>query len=124
LPEFLLKKGLAIPVVRPVLIKGNVSTYKALVISKKGTPVFRGISDLRGKMVAYCALASSGEIFARTLLKQGESPSDCFTPVLSRSHQEAINAVMNGNADFAILNKVCIPFFFDGRLCYCCHGGG
>jgi len=102
----LIKKGLAVPVVRPLLSKDDLSTYKALIISKKELPMFNGISDFKGKKVAYCALASSGEIFARTLLKKGESPSDYYIPLLSMSHQEAINAVANGSVDYAVVKNL------------------
>ena len=66
----------------------------------------RGLSDFKGKKVAYCALASSGEIFARTLLRKGKSPSDYYTPILSKSHQDAINAVVNGIAGYAVAKNL------------------
>ena len=59
----LIRKGEAKPVVRAVLNDGT-TTYRALIVARKGTAPFGGAEDLQGKRVGYCALASSGEIFA------------------------------------------------------------
>jgi len=94
-------KGVAQPVARPLGVNG-VSTYKALVVAKDGTKAFSGLEDFRGKRVAYSGLASSGEIFARSLLPAGEKPESVYTPILAPSHQAAFNAVKSGAADYAI----------------------
>jgi len=96
-----IKKGLAEPVVRPVNTQG-VSTYKALVVAKEGTATFDGLTDFEGKKVAYCSLASSGQVFAKTLLDVGEQSSDHYTEVIVKSHQEAFDKVAGGEADFAV----------------------
>lgn len=67
---------------------------------------FRGMSTFQGKRVAYTALASSGEIFARTLLKEGTKPENYFTQLIVKSHQTALNAVRNGAADYAIFKNL------------------
>jgi ABC-type nitrate/sulfonate/bicarbonate transport system substrate-binding protein len=94
-------KEVAKPVARPLGVNG-VSTYKALVVAKEGTKPFAGLEDFRGKRVAYSGLASSGEIFARSLLPAGEKPESVYTPVLAPSHQAAFNAVSSGAADYAV----------------------
>ena len=98
-------KDVAKPAVRPLSTSG-VSTYKALVAAKKGTADFKGINDFKGKKVAYCSLASSGEIFARSLLNAGETPEKYYTPVIAKSHQIALNAVQSGAADYAVFKNL------------------
>jgi ABC-type phosphate/phosphonate transport system substrate-binding protein len=100
-----IKKGVAKPLVRPNSTNG-VSTYKALVAGPKGSADFKGIGDWKGKKVAYCSLASSGEIFARSMLKPGEKPEDYYTPVKAKSHQAALNAVKSGAADYAVFKNL------------------
>lgn len=100
-----IKKGVAQPLVRPRLTSG-VTTYKALVAAPRGSSDFKGLSDFEGKKVAYCSLASSGEIFARSLLGANENPSDHFTPVKAKSHQAALNAVKSGAADYAVFKNL------------------
>jgi ABC-type phosphate/phosphonate transport system substrate-binding protein len=101
----LIKKGLASPLVRPVS-KNGVHTYKALVAAPKGSAKFAGISDFKGKKVAYCSLASSGEVFARTLLNPGEKPEDHYTVVKAKSHGAALNAIKSGAADYAVFKNL------------------
>lgn len=98
-----IKKGLAVPLVRPIL-KNGVSTYKAIIITQKGNE-YNGIDDFFGKKVAYCKFASSGEIYGRTLTK-GKDPKDIFTPLIVKSHGIGINAVASGQADFAIIKNL------------------
>ena len=99
-----IKKGIAVPLVRPFNEDG-VSTYRAIVIGSVGSKAFIWASALYDKKVAYCAYASSGEIFARALLK-GEEPSDRYTPVISKSHGSAIKALMDGEVDYAIVKDL------------------
>jgi len=98
-----IKKGLAVPLVRPVL-KNGISTYKAIIITQKGNE-YNGIDDLAGKKVAYCKFASSGEIFGRALTN-GHDPETIFSPVIVKSHGIGINAVSSGQADFAIIKNL------------------
>lgn len=100
-----IRKGIAKPLMRPLLQSG-VSTYRALVITRKGYAHFSDIEDLRGKTVSYCALASAGEVFARSLLAPGTKPEDYFTPVVAGSHLDAIRAVEDGRADYAIVKNL------------------
>ena len=100
-----IRKGIAKPVMRP-LLKSGVSTYRALIVTRKGFAPFNDIEDLRGKTVAYCALATAGEVFARSLLAPGTKPEDYFTPIVSRSHGDAIKAVEDGKADYAIVKNL------------------
>jgi ABC-type phosphate/phosphonate transport system substrate-binding protein len=99
----LVKKGLAVPVVRPVDTDG-ASTYKALVIARKTAPAFKGVADFNGKKVAYCSMASSGEIFALSMI-EGKNPDGIFTPVKVPRHDMALDAVKAGGADYAIVKN-------------------
>ena len=99
-----IKKGVAVPVVRPVSLEG-VSTYKALIVAPEGTSQFKDATDFKGKSVAYCALASSGEVFARALIG-GDAPEDHYTPMIMKSHDIAARAVMVGDADYAIVKNL------------------
>jgi ABC-type phosphate/phosphonate transport system substrate-binding protein len=101
----LIRKGEAKPVVRAVLNDG-ATTYHALIVARKGTAPFGGVEDLKGKRVAYCALASSGEIFARSLLAPGEKPENVFTPVVTGSHLEALKALKSERADYALVKNL------------------
>lgn len=100
-----IKKNVADPLVRPVS-KSGVHTYKALVAAPKGSADFKGMSTFQGKKVAYCSLASSGEIFARTLLNSGEKPEDYYSVVKAKSHGAALNAVKSGAADYAVFKNL------------------
>jgi ABC-type phosphate/phosphonate transport system substrate-binding protein len=106
----LMKKGMAKPVARPLLYDGT-STYRALVVARAGTPAFTGLSDFqsppgtRRKIVAYCALASSGEVFVRSLLPPGVKPEDRFSPYICASHGDALRAVADGVADYAVVKN-------------------
>lgn len=109
-----IRKDVAVPIVRPVLNNG-ATTYKAYVIAREGTKSFSGIADFRGKKVAYTLLASSGEVFVRSLLAAGEKPESVYTPVPAASHLIAINAVQSGAADYAVVkNMVWDPVKFPG----------
>ena len=97
-------KGLARPVVRPLATNGS-STYRTSVVAKQGAAPFAGIADFKGKRVAYCLLASAGDVFALSLLGPGEKPESVFTPVPVDSHQAALEAVMSGAADYAVVKS-------------------
>jgi ABC-type phosphate/phosphonate transport system substrate-binding protein len=97
-------KGVAKPVVRPLGANG-VSTYRAAIVAKEGTKPFGGIADFRGKRVAYSPLASAGEVFVRSLLGAGEKPESVYTPVAVDSHHAALEAVLNGAADYAVVKN-------------------
>ncbi len=109
----LIAKRLAVPVVRPLLMNG-FSTYRALVIARRRTKPFTGIGDFAGKRVAYTLLASSGEVYVRSLLPPGTQPGSLFTPVPAASHLRAVQAVERGEADYAVIkdlvfNRVAFP---------------
>jgi ABC-type phosphate/phosphonate transport system substrate-binding protein len=97
-------KGLARPVVRPLAVNGS-STYRTSVVAKQGAKTFAGIADFKGKRVAYCPLASAGEVFVLSLLGPGEKPENVFTPVPVDSHQAALEAVASGAADYAVVKS-------------------
>jgi ABC-type phosphate/phosphonate transport system substrate-binding protein len=107
-------KGLARPVVRPLAANGS-STYRTSVVAQQGGAPFAGIADFKGKRVAYSLLASSGEVFVRTLLAAGEKPESVYTPVPAPSHQAALNAVLSGAADYAVVkNTIFKPAEYKG----------
>jgi ABC-type phosphate/phosphonate transport system substrate-binding protein len=97
-------KGLAKPVVRPLAADGS-STYRTSVVAKQGAPPFAGITSFKGKRVAYCLLASAGDVFVRSLLGPGEKPENVFTPVPVDSHLAALEAVVSGAADYAVVKS-------------------
>ena len=97
-------KGLARPVARPVA-PDDSSTYRTSVVAKQGAAPFSGIADFKGKRVAYCLLASAGDVFARSLLPRGEKIESVFTPVPVDSHQAALEAVTAGAADYAVVKS-------------------
>jgi ABC-type phosphate/phosphonate transport system substrate-binding protein len=98
-----LGQGVAKPVARPVPPSG-VWTYKALVVAKEGTKPFAGLDDFKGKKVTYSKLASAGEIFVRALLK-GAKPESVMTPLPAPNHGAALNALVNGEADYAVIKN-------------------
>lgn len=109
-------KGLAKPVARPVATGGG-STYRAAVVARSGAAPFAGIADFKGKRVAYCPLASAGEMFVRGLLGPGEAPGSLFTPVPADTHQAALEAVLSGAADLAVVKgTVFVPARYPGLV--------
>lgn len=109
-------KGLAKPVARPVSANGS-STYRTSVVAKKGTAPFAGIADFKGKRVAYCSLASAGDVFVLSLLAPGEKPENVFTPVPSDSHKLALVALTSGSADYAVVKStVFVPGDYPGLI--------
>jgi ABC-type phosphate/phosphonate transport system substrate-binding protein len=97
----LLMKGLAQPSVRPVNAEG-ISTYWATIVAKTGTPAVTDPKALDGKKVLTCALASSGEIYLRSLTRSvGVKPEILIAP----SHGAALAALDKGQADFAVVKN-------------------
>lgn len=93
-------KGLADPLVRPVTREGT-STYSAAIIAKKGGARFNGSSAyFASKRVIVTPLASSGEIYLRSL---GMVTAQKL--MLAASHGAAIDAVNRGQADLAIVKN-------------------
>jgi ABC-type phosphate/phosphonate transport system substrate-binding protein len=99
----LMVKDLADPIARPIGKDGH-STYWAVVIGPKGSPAaFTGKADFfQGKRVALTPLASSGEFYYRSL--PGAGNATC-TLLKTTSHAAALDAVMRGQADYAIIKN-------------------
>jgi len=99
----MLLKKVAYPLVRPVTARGT-STYWAVLVARQGAPAFDGSADyFKGKRVACCALASSGEFFLRAIPGAREAASQVK---IVGSHGEAIEAVQKGEADVAIVKNL------------------
>jgi ABC-type phosphate/phosphonate transport system substrate-binding protein len=95
-------KGLAYPVVRPVDRQG-ISTYWAVVVAPKGAPAFvPEASYFKGKRVVFCALASAGEFFIRSIPGALEAAREV---TIAPSHGAAIEAVAKGQADLGIVKN-------------------
>jgi ABC-type phosphate/phosphonate transport system substrate-binding protein len=95
-------KEVAYPLLRPVSKQGY-STYHAVVLARKGAPKFTATADyFRGKKVIYCALASSGEFFFRSISGANREAIILFT---AASHGAAISALAEGRADIAIVKN-------------------
>jgi ABC-type phosphate/phosphonate transport system substrate-binding protein len=98
----LLLKKVAFPVVRPVG-KNGTSTYWAVVVAPKGAPRFEGgTAYFKGKRVALCALASSGEFYLRSI----PGAAQAAQVRIVESHGAALDAVKNGQADIAIVKNL------------------
>jgi len=97
-------KGLARPVARPLRADGT-STYRASIVAREGARAFGSLADFKGKRVAACPLATAGEVFLRALLDPGQKPESVYVPVPVESHQQALEAVMSGAADYAIVKS-------------------
>lgn len=95
-------KDLAAPMVRPVSKEGY-STYSAVMIAPKGSPKFSGnAAYFKGKKVIFSALASSGEVYYRSL---PNIRSVNATLQKAASHGAAIDALSAGVADVAIVKN-------------------
>jgi len=95
-------KHLAYPVVRPVDRQG-ISTYWAVVVAPKGSPAFvPDASYFKGKRVVFCALASAGEFFFRSIPGALEAAGEI---TIAPSHGAAIEAVAKGQADVGIVKN-------------------
>lgn len=96
-------KKLAFPILRPVSRTGT-SQYWAVILAPRGAPQFTPTAEyFRGKRVAGCALAASGEFFLRFIPGAMESVRDFR---LTESHEEAIEALARGDADIAIVKNL------------------
>lgn len=96
-------KKVAFPLLRPVASNGT-STYWAVVLARKGAPKFDGSAGyFKGKRIASCALASSGEFFLRSIPGAREKVAELK---IVGSHGEAIEAVKRGEADIAIVKNL------------------
>jgi ABC-type phosphate/phosphonate transport system substrate-binding protein len=95
-------KELATPLVRPVSTDG-VSTYSAVIIAPKGSPKYSAKADyFKGKRVIFPPLASSGEIYYRSI---PNIKSAGATMQKAASHGAAIDALSGGGADVAIVKN-------------------
>ena len=99
----MIMKDVAFPVVRPVRTDG-ISTYWAVVVAPEGgQPFTPEASYFKGKRVVYCALASSGQFFFRSI--PGALEAAAKTEI-APSHGAAIQAVADGDADVAIVKNL------------------
>jgi ABC-type phosphate/phosphonate transport system substrate-binding protein len=95
-------KNVAYPLLRPVSRQGQ-STYRAVVLARRGAAKFAPSAEyFRGKRVIYCALASSGEFFFRSIGGANKEANILFA---APSHGEAISALAEGKADIAIVKN-------------------
>lgn len=93
---------LAVPLVRPVNMEGH-STYWAVVLAPKGSPVFTGSAEyFKGKKVIFTRLASSGEFYFNSL--PGAAQTDAIR-IKADNHGDAIEALDKGQADIAIVKN-------------------
>jgi hypothetical protein len=107
-------KGLARPVARPLRTDGT-STYRAAIVAKEGIKAFGGLADFKNTRVAACPLATAGEVFLRALLGPGQKPESFFFPVPVESHQGALEAVLRGDADYAVVKStIFVPEGYPG----------
>ncbi|MCP4108388.1 MAG: phosphate/phosphite/phosphonate ABC transporter substrate-binding protein [Desulfobacteraceae bacterium] len=98
----LIIKELAIPLVRP-LSKDGYSTYWAVVLAPRGSPVFTQSADyFKNKAVIFCSLASSGEFYFRSLTKNMNAGAEIMK---ASSHNAAIDTLSRGIADVAIVKN-------------------
>lgn len=96
-------KGVATPLVRPVDEHGR-STYWAVIIGKKGEKPFNDqAAYFNNRTVAYSAIASSGEFYYRSI--PGIDRIQDKT-VIAANHQEALEMVRDGKAEFAIVKNL------------------
>jgi ABC-type phosphate/phosphonate transport system substrate-binding protein len=93
---------LAVPLVRPVNMEGY-STYWAVILARKGSPMFDGSADyFKGKRVTFTRLASSGEFYFNSI--SGAAQTDAIRLKVD-SHGDAIEALDKGQADIAIVKN-------------------
>jgi len=55
------------------LAASGASTYRISVVVEQSSAPFAGIADFKGKRVAYCLLASAGEVFVHSCSDPGRS---------------------------------------------------
>ena len=96
-------KDIATPVVRPISKDGS-STYHAVIVAHKGAPKFTGSADyFKGKKVIFTPLASSGEIFFRSIPNSMEADAVLMK---APSHGAAVEILSQGTADIAIVKNL------------------
>jgi ABC-type phosphate/phosphonate transport system substrate-binding protein len=92
-------KKVAYPLLRPVTNDG-FSTYWAVVLAPKGSPMFTGDpAYFKDKKIMCSALASSGEFYARSILGKDRGL------MKAGSHGVAIDGIAKGLADVAIVKN-------------------
>ncbi len=98
-------QGLAVPVARGEN-KDGVSTYRSVLLTKKGKP-FHGVESIKGRHVTYVTEASSGDVFARWFFG-GKAPVSVADTVYipAKSHKIAVQLVQAGRADFAFVKDL------------------
>jgi ABC-type phosphate/phosphonate transport system substrate-binding protein len=98
----MLIKDLAYPVARPVHLSGW-STYWAVVIGPKGSPIFtQDPGYFKGKRVIFCSLASSGEFYFHSITGTAKHGA---TLLKASSHGAALDALSRKAADIAIVKN-------------------
>lgn len=92
-------KKLAYPLLRPVHVN-SLSTYSTVILAPKDSPKFHeDWSYFTGKKITCCSLASSGEFFVRSYIKEiGELK-------IAASHDDAIRSLSRGFSDIAIVKN-------------------
>ena len=96
-------KDLAYPVVRPVNLQGASTYWAVIVVPKGGAPFVPDAAYFKGKRVAYCALASSGEFFFRSIPGALQAAKQV---IIAPSHGAALERVAKGEADIAIVKNM------------------
>lgn len=95
-------KDIATPLVRPVTNE-KWSTYWAVVLAKKGAPEFNYKAEyFKGKKVAFCSLASSGEFYFQSIKGAAGEAAEIR---LASSHGEAIDLLNVGTVEIAIVKN-------------------
>jgi ABC-type phosphate/phosphonate transport system substrate-binding protein len=94
-------KDVATPIVRPQS-KDGWNTYWAVVLAKKGSATFTNKDYFSGKKVLFCSLASSGELYFRSLFESSTINAEMKK---ASSHGAAIGALAQGAADIAIVKN-------------------
>ncbi len=105
LTYILCARGLAVPVARGENADG-VSTYRSVLLTKKGTP-FHGVESIQGRRLTYVTEASAGSVVARQFFGGKDPASVAGTAyVPAKSHEIAIRLVQAGRADFAFVKDL------------------
>jgi len=95
-------------------IKG-VTTYQSFIVVPKSSSA-KSLLDLRGKRFASAdVISTTGWLFpAMILMKAGENPARFFGEhIITRSHDKAIRAVVDGFVDGAAANGIVYDQMFD-----------
>lgn len=98
----MIEKKAAKPLLRPIDNLGR-STYWAVVLGPKGAPAFTERGDyFKGKKVAFCSMASSGEYYFLSLPGARNAGANTVTVP---THEVAIEMLSRGEVDFAIVKN-------------------